>query len=259
MRHKMAFVNQVIERIRSFDGFIYFLTLTVRNQEVEGSMNKDSVSNFLKKLSYRGVHISGYVWTKELQRRGVIHFHVLVLTGERVKHSIAEDAWGKGFVFVQRVLVSNDKNFRKIINYLFKYLMKDRDRNNSNDDNQRMRRRMGRGGILRFRVVPFFQRISDFSEFEYVGGLSFRGFRVKFYRFGRYVMIVSNGLRSRGIDIVQVNEENREKMKYELKNIHEVTKVLNSLAFQSLNLQEIRDIYEYHRFSRELNYVIYSH
>lgn len=257
MRYKMSFVNQIIERIRTFEGFIYFVTLTVKNEEVEGSINKDTVSNFLKKLKYRGVGIVGYIWTKELQRRGVIHYHVLVLSDTKLSHNIVSDSWGKGFVFVQRVRPDSNKNFRKIINYVFKYLLKGFE-NNSNDNNQRMKRRMGRGGMLRFRVVPFFQRISDFSEFDYVGVLSFRGFRVKFYRCGRYVLIISNGLRSRGIDIVEINEENMEKMKYRVKNVHEVTKMLNSYAFQSLTLDEVRDIYEYDRFSRELNYVIYS-
>lgn len=257
MRYNVGFVNQVIEKITEYDnkgGFIYLITLTVRDEDTEKNIRCYTISNFFGKMEYRGFRFDGYLWTKELQRRGVIHYHVLVLSPVKLSgmHSHIEAAWGLGFVFLQRVLPSH-KKFRSIMNYVFKYIFK------GSEINDKIKRRMGRGGILRFSVVPFLQRVALNSDFDYVGGLFYKGFRVKFYRHRNLLLVISSGVGSVGIDIVEINEENMQKMKYERRNIHEVTKLLNSLAFQSLSLDEIRDIYEYHRFSRELNYVIYSH
>ncbi|MDM7320290.1 MAG: hypothetical protein P3W91_001010 [Fervidobacterium sp.] len=257
MRHGV--VNQIIEKILNFKnegGYIYFVTLTLRDERVESTITKDVISDFIKKLKCRSVEIAGYIWAKELQRRGVVHYHVVLLTLDKLRHAVVEEAWRKGFVWVQRVVTSNDKMVRKIVGYVFKYINKEgKDKNNGND---KMKRRMGRGGILRFRVVKFYDRVAQFSEFQYVGGLYYKGFRVKFYRLGKLIMMISTGVRGCAIDIFEYDMKKvMEKMKYLLPSMRRVTKMVNTLGFQLLKRDEIRDIYGYHRFSRSIDWVLY--
>lgn len=251
MRNYHNLFNQMIDRIMSYNGHIYFITLTMKNDDV---LNKYTIANFFKKVDYRGVHINGYFWVKELQKRGVVHYHIILLVSEKTRdfYSIVNESWRHGFVFVRGVEKTKIKN---VIFYIMKYVKKEL---GMKFENEKMKRRIGRGGILRFRVVPFFERVANFSEFEYVGCLGFPGFRVKFYRYRFYVLMIVNGVRSRGIHIFEVNREIIEKMRYEFKNISSVTEMINSVSYQILTNEEIRDIYEYHKFCRDLDSVIFS-
>jgi len=259
MRYNVGFVNQVIEKITEYDnkgGFIYLITLTVRDEDTEKNIRCYTISNFFGKMEYRGFRFDGYLWTKELQRRGVIHYHVLVLSPVKLSgmHSHIEAAWGLGFVFLQRVLPSQ-KKFRSVMNYVFKYIFK------GSEINDKVKRRMGRGGILRFRVVPFLQRVALNSDFDYVGSMSSKGMRVKIYRFMNLVMFVSSGVYGVSIDIVDWDIEIgkiKEKIKYGMKNSNKIGSLLKDPGYLALDKVEREDVLGYHRFDRAVNRLLWE-
>ncbi len=113
--------NQIMEKIMEYPGHIYFVTLTLKDDNV---LNKDSISNFLQKVKYRDVQIEGYVWVKELQKRGVVHYHMIVLVPEKLRdfYSKVNESWKHGFVFVKGV---EKQKVRNTILYIMKYIKKD--------------------------------------------------------------------------------------------------------------------------------------
>jgi len=244
--------NQIMQKLLEYEGHVYMVTLTMKTDE---KLRRNTISDFIKKLEYRGIRVDGYLWVKELQKRGVVHFHIIILVPEKMRgfYSLVSESWKHGFVFTKGVEKSKLKG---AIMYIMKYIRKDLDKEQVNE---KMKRRIGRGGILRFRIVPFMQRLADFSDFQYVGTLAFPGLRVKFYRNGRYLMIVAAGRRGIGVDIVEINiEEKMEQMKYKLRSIGGVSGKVNSFDFQVMRLEELREVYMYHKFSLELDYVIFS-
>jgi len=246
--------NQVMEKIMEYPGHIYFVTLTMKTDNV---LNKDSISNFLKKMEYRGVNIDGYVWVKELQKRGVVHYHMIVLVPDMMRDFYAKvnDAWKHGFVFVKGI---EKQKIRNTILYIMKYIKKDLRLQVSNE---KMKRRMGRGGILRFRSESFLGRVVRFSEFEYVGSGSTKGMRLKIYRCGEMIMFVASGVNGVSIDILDWGSEIEkvvDKFKYEMKNSRKIASLLNNVQFLTLNRVEKEDVIGYHRFDKAVNRLLWE-
>ncbi len=171
---------------------VYFLTLTLRDADSHNVINKYSISNFFKKLAYRGVDISGYIWVKELQKRGVVHYHVILISRNKVSYADVQNSWKHGFVFVRRVRSTSETSVQKVINYLLKYLTKDEKRSS---DIAIYRRRWGRGGVLRFPFSSFVERIAEYSEFDYLSSYVYRGRIVRIYRYFDIVMEIWSGVR----------------------------------------------------------------
>ena len=245
-------LNQIMEKIMEYNGHIYFVTLTMRDDNV---LNKDSISNFFRKMEYRGVNIEGYVWVKELQKRGVVHFHMIVLVPEKMRdfYNVVSDSWKHGFVFVKGV---EKGKIRNTILYIMKYIKKEL---NDKAKNDKMKRKLGRGGILRFRTETFVSRVVRFSEFEYVGSGSTKGMKVKFYRCGDMVMFVASGINGVSIDIFEWDiEKSIEKFKYEMKNSNKIASLLNNVHFLGLNRVEREDILGYHKFDRDINKLLWQ-
>ncbi len=253
-RNYNSLFNQVLEKILEYQGRIYFVTLTMKDDKV---ITKDSISNFLHKLQYRDVQIDGYVWVKELQRRGVVHYHMIILTPEKIRdfYSRVNESWGYGFVFVKGV---EKTKIRNTILYIMKYIKKDLNEKAVND---KMKRKIGRGGILRFRTETFLGRVVKFSEFEYVGSGSTKGMKVKMYRFANMVMFVSSGINGVSIDVVDWDSEIEkiiDRFKYGLKNSNKIGSLLNNLSFLALSKVEKQDVIGYHMFDREINRLLWA-
>lgn len=253
-RNYNSLFNQVLEKILEYQGRIYFVTLTMRDDKV---INKDSISNFLHKLEYRDVPIDGYIWVKELQRRGVVHYHMIVLVPDMIRdfYSRVNDSWQHGFVFVKGV---EKQKVRNTILYIMKYIRKDL---NGKIENEKMKRKIGRGGILRFRTETFLGRVVRFSEFEYVGSASTKGMKLKMYRFANMVMFVSSGINGVSIDVVDWDSEIEkiiDRFKYGLKNSNKMGSLLNDLQFLALTRVEREDITGYHKFSKEINKLLWQ-
>ena len=246
--------NQIMEKIMEYPGHIYFVTLTLKQDNV---LNKDSISNFVKKMENRGVNIDGYVWVKELQKRGVVHYHVIMLVPDMIRdfYSRVNDSWKHGFVFVKGV---EKQKVRNTILYIMKYIKKELQ---VEVKNEKMKRRIGRGGVLRFRTETFLGRVVKFSEFEYVGSGSTKGMRLKIYRCGEMIMFVASGINGVSIDIFDWNSEREkvvDKFKYEMKNSRKIGSLLNNLQFLALNKVEKEDVLGYHRFDREINRLLWQ-
>ena len=79
-------------------GLLTMYTLTYAKPEDWGPR---TICNCMRWLRRQGVRL--YVWVAELQRRGAVHYHVLVLLpeGQRWRKPNAEDGgWSKGFTWV---------------------------------------------------------------------------------------------------------------------------------------------------------------
>lgn len=251
-RNYNSLFNQIMEKIMEYQGHIYFVTLTMRDDKV---LNKDSIANFLHKLEYRDVEIDGYVWVKELQKRGVVHYHMIILVPERIRnfYNIVSDCWKYGFVFVKGV---EKAKVRNSVLYIMKYIKKDL---KDQGKNVKMKRKIGRGGVLRFRSETFVSRVVRFSEFQYVGSGSTKGMKVKFYRCGDLVMFVATGINGVSIDIFEWDiEKSIDKFKYEMKNSNKIGSLLNNLNFLGLNRVERQDVLGYHKFDRDINKLLWQ-
>lgn len=51
--------------------------------------------------------VDRYFWFAELQKRGVIHYHIIILGRRFISHKALSRWWGRGFVWVQFVGVQN--------------------------------------------------------------------------------------------------------------------------------------------------------
>lgn len=247
-----ALFNQIMEKIMEYQGRIYFVTLTMRDDKV---INKDSISNFLHKLEYRDVQIDGYVWVKELQKRGVVHFHMIVLVPNMIRdfYNRVNDSWKHGFVFVKGI---DKQKVRNTILYVMKYIKKELNEEVKND---KMKRKIGRGGVLRFRTETFLGRVVKYSEFEYVGSMSTKGMKVKIYRCGEMVMFVSSGINGISMDIVEWDiEKILDTFKYEMKNSNKIVSLLNNPEFVGLAKVERSDVMGYHKFDKEINKLLWK-
>jgi len=244
--------NQIMEKIMEYPGHIYFVTLTMKDDNV---LNKDSISNFLQKVKYRDVQIEGYVWVKELQKRGVVHYHMIVLVPEKLRdfYSKVNESWKHGFVFVKGV---EKQKVRNTILYIMKYIKKDL---KDQVRNEKMKRKIGRGGVLRFRSETFLGRVVKFSEFEYVGSASTKGMRLKVYRCGDMVMFVASGINGVSIDIFECDiEKIIENFKYGMKNANKIGSLVDNLKYLLLNRLEREDVLGYHKFDKEINRLLWQ-
>ena len=240
--------NQIVERVMQYDGRVYFVTLTMKDDNV---LNKNSIGNFFNKLKYRGVEVEGYLWIKELQKRGVVHYHVLVLVPEKMRnfYDKVNESWGYGFVFTRGV---EKKKVRGAIKYIMKYIKKEL---NQGSENEKMKRRIGRGGMLRFRTESFVDRVVKFSEFQFVGCGSTKGMAVKIYRASNLVMFVAYGVNGVSIHIVDwANEIHKilERFKFGL-DAGKIGTLLSEIEFLALTKEEKDDVIGFHRFDREIN------
>ena len=240
--------NQMVEKIMQYEGRVYFVTLTMKEDNV---LNKNTIGNFFNKLKYRGVEVRGYLWVKELQKRGVVHYHVVILVPEKMRdfYDKVNESWGLGWVFVRGV---EKGNLRKTMLYIMKYIRKDI---RKDVKNEKMKRRIGRGGMLRFRTETFLDRVVKFSEFQFVGCGSTKGMAVKFYRASNLVMFVAYGVNGVSLHIVDWGDEIEkiiEKFKFGLDG-GKIGTLLSEIEFLALTKEEKQDVIGFHRFDREIN------
>lgn len=251
-RNYNSLFNQILEKIMNYDGHIYFVTLTMKDDSV---LTKNTIRDFIIKLKYRDVVVDGYFWVKELQKRGVVHYHMIILIPEKQRDFYVKvnESWGYGFVFVKGV---EKQKVRNTILYVMKYIKKDLSLNIEND---KMKRKIGRGGILRFRAEAFLGRVVRFSEFEYVGSAITKGMKLKIYRCGDMIMFVAASINGISIDIFYWNVEKiMDKFKYEMKNSNKMGSLLNNLQFLVLNKVERGDVVGYHMFDKEINRLLWK-
>ena len=81
---------------------------------------RQDLTNFIERLQRRlGVSLAGKWFAKmEFQEGGWVHWHMIILGVERIEHAVLEDAWGWGFVWIERLS-------GKSVRYVCKYISKD--------------------------------------------------------------------------------------------------------------------------------------
>lgn len=251
-RNHNSLMNQIMEKIMEYEGHIYFVTLTLKDDSV---LNKNTIRDFIIKVKYRDVQIDGYFWVKELQKRGVVHYHMLILTPQKIRdmYDKVNESWGYGWVFVKGV---ERQKVRNAMLYIMKYVKKDL---NEQVKNEKMKRKIGRGGILKFRAETFLSRVVRFSEFEYVGSANTKGMRLKVYRCMGMVMFVSSSMYGTRFDIFECDiEKIIYTFKYEMKNANKIGSLLNNLKYLLLSRLEREDILGYHKFDKEINKLLWK-
>lgn len=121
----MQLNEKLTRRCEGMDGV--FITLTYRRDGYESPRDlyhqcqqQKHVPYFIRRLGKMlGEDFKGRWLSKmEFQEGGWIHFHLLILGIDYIKHSVLWDAWGHGYVFINRMTP-------KRIGYFCKYVSKE--------------------------------------------------------------------------------------------------------------------------------------
>lgn len=108
---------------------IRFLTLTYQRENVNGNDAKRDLHAFLERVRCGYPHVAA-VWKLELQRRGTIHFHLLIFGGW-IDHRFISRTWDRiagndfhgGHSTSTRIEAARDSG--RTVGYLLKYLCKE--------------------------------------------------------------------------------------------------------------------------------------
>lgn len=101
-----------------------FLTLTYRREEYDGprdlykrASEEKHVAMFMRRLGrLLGGSLSGrWICKLEFQQGGWVHWHLLVLDIDRIEHSVLDDAWGHGFVWIKRLTAETRRYMTKYV------------------------------------------------------------------------------------------------------------------------------------------------
>lgn len=105
------------------------LTLTYRQNIQNYDVANTDFKNFVKKIKYNYKIDLRYVRVIELQKRGAIHFHVVIFNSDfcLIPYNEIYNIWGHGAVHVRRIEALDDVTADKIGNYLGKYLTKSKE------------------------------------------------------------------------------------------------------------------------------------
>lgn len=111
--------NELIDKINAnFTSGDKFLTLTYAENMQDITKAKRHINDFFRKVREKYSSLK-YAYVIEFQKRGAIHFHVIMNT-PYFKAKLIEDMWGRGFVKINRI--SHVKNVGA---YVVKYMTKE--------------------------------------------------------------------------------------------------------------------------------------
>lgn len=108
--------------------YVYFLTLTVaENTSETKTRDLDRVMRFITRRVKRNGSLFAYLWVKEFQERGAIHYHVLMFTSKPyVIPDVKEinKSWRLG---ICHLLAKRGIGYsiKKAVNYMLKYISKE--------------------------------------------------------------------------------------------------------------------------------------
>lgn len=103
----------------NFDNNSKFLTLTFEKNITNLDYSNLEFKNFIKRLSYRLTQKIKYLAVIEFQKRGAIHYHVL-LDIPYIPQKDLQKLWGNGFVFINAI-----SHVDNIGAYICKYMSKE--------------------------------------------------------------------------------------------------------------------------------------
>lgn len=97
-----------------------FVTLTFADNVQDFETANHEFTLFIKRLSYYLGHKVSYVCVPEFQKRGAIHYHLLMFNVPYIENSKLRDIWGQGFVRINGI-----KEVDNVGAYVCKYMSKD--------------------------------------------------------------------------------------------------------------------------------------
>lgn len=117
LRRARATLRRVIWS--NLDTYSKFLTLTYAENVQDVDRFRKDWHNFVQSLSRKGIRLQ-YLYVLEYQKRGAIHAHVVIFNNEKIPLAAVENAWGHGFVKLNRI-----RDVRNLGAYVCKYLTKE--------------------------------------------------------------------------------------------------------------------------------------
>lgn len=112
----------------NFDNKTKFLTLTFKENIQNINMTNDEFNKFMKRLNYQVFKTKKsqikYLATWEKQKRGAIHYHVVLFSFPYVAHKELMRIWGNGIIWINKIDVDFVENRGR---YISKYFNKDLD------------------------------------------------------------------------------------------------------------------------------------
>lgn len=105
------------------------LTLTYKENVQDYERARKDFDKFVKRIKYNFDIVLKYLRVIELQKRGAIHFHVIVFNPEfcRIPYNEIYSIWGHGAVHIRKIEALDDVTADKVGNYLGKYLTKSKE------------------------------------------------------------------------------------------------------------------------------------
>lgn len=96
-----------------------FLTLTYAENMQDINVFRSDWHRFIQNLRRKGIKLE-YLYVLEYQERGAIHAHVVIFNNEKLPLEAITNAWGKGFVKLNRI-----RDIKNLGAYVCKYLTKE--------------------------------------------------------------------------------------------------------------------------------------
>lgn len=110
----------------NFDNQTKFLTLTFKENITDITYTNSEFKKFMKRLNYQLYKTKKsqikYLATWEKQKRGAIHYHIVLFGFPYLPHSKLVDIWGHGIIGINRIDVDSAENRGR---YVSKYFDKD--------------------------------------------------------------------------------------------------------------------------------------
>lgn len=103
-----------------------FLTLTYKENQQDYEQAYKDFDKFIKKIKYHYIKDLKYIRVVELQKRGAIHFHVVIFNTEfrHIPYNDLYKLWGHGAIHVKIIDEFDVTTSNKLGNYLGNYLSK---------------------------------------------------------------------------------------------------------------------------------------
>ena len=96
-----------------------FLTLTFRENITDYKYTSKCINSFFTNLRQNYNYNFKFVWVRETQKRGAIHFHIVLFYDNKIDIEILKKVWSYGFI---KINVIDD--YKNISRYVSKYIVK---------------------------------------------------------------------------------------------------------------------------------------
>lgn len=119
-------INSNAYQWKNEKGEIYkpvFLTLTFKDNITDLSWANKEFKKFIQRLSYFAYSLENklkYVMVPEFQKRGAVHYHLVLFNLPYIKNELIEKKWGHGFIKIKSI-----DEVTNVGAYICKYMTKD--------------------------------------------------------------------------------------------------------------------------------------